>query len=231
MSNIIDLSLNELVDNVRSKKISSKEKKPLVLLAHGGSGHKSSIKMITMGFLLSMELGWNVVSIDGPAHGDRGSVKQSTDPAYREMWQRQNVVEEMMEDWRCLIDEFVSQDYIDQEKLGFWGLSMGTMFGIPFVASDSRIKTAVLGKAGLTGSSSERSGIRPYFEKFAPKIHQPILFNIQWDDERFEREGQLELYDLIGSSDKRLHAYPGKHVESGPEALQVQAAFLKRYLR
>jgi len=209
---------------------SPSEKKPLVLLAHGGSGHKRSKKMIAMGLKLSKDFGWNAVSIDGPAHGDRGTVKQITDPAYHEMWRRQYVVEEMMEDWKCVIDEFVSHDSIDQENLGFWGLSMGTMFGIPFIASDARIKSAVLGKSGLTGSSSQRSGVRPYFEEFAPKIHQPILFSMQWDDERFDREGQLELFDLIGSSDKRLHAYPGRHIDSGPEALHVQAEFLKRYL-
>ena len=45
-----------------------------------------------------------------------------------------------------------------------------------------------------------------------------------------EREGHLRLFDLIASGDKRLHAYPGKHVESGPEALQVQVQFLKRNL-
>ena len=59
---------------------------------------------------------------------------------------------------------------------------------------------------------------------------QPVLFSIQWDDERFDRQGQLELFDLIGSSDKRLHAYPRSHQDSGPEGLQVQAEFLKRYL-
>ena len=206
------------------------EKSPLVLLAHGGSGHKKSEKMVAMGTWISEGFGWNAVSIDGPAHGDRGPVQKSTDPAYREMWQRPDVVGTMVEDWKCVINVFVELDSTDPERIGFWGLSMGTMFGIPYVASDSRIKAAVLGKSGLTGSSVERSGIRPYFEESAPQIMQPVLFSIQWDDERFDRQGQLELFDLIGSSDKRLHAYPGRHQDSGPEALQVQAEFLKRYL-
>jgi hypothetical protein len=50
------------------------------------------------------------------------------------------------------------------------------------------------------------------------------------DDERFERAGQLELFDRLGSPDKRLHAYPGLHIDNGPEAFEVQAAFLKRYV-
>ena len=209
---------------------SPSEKSPLVLLAHGGSGHKRSEKMVAMGTWISEGFGWNAVSIDGPAHGDRGPVQNSTDPAYREMWQRPDVVGTMVEDWKCVINAFVELDSTDPERIGFWSLSMGTMFGIPYVASDSRIKAAVLGKSGLTGSSVERSGIRPYFEESAPQIMQPVLFSIQWDDERFDRQGQLELFDLIGSSDKRLHAYPGRHQDSGPEALQVQAEFLKRYL-
>ena len=186
--------------------------------------------MLAMATWITEGFGWNSVSIDGPAHGDRGPVQKSTDPAYREMWQRPDVVVKMVEDLKCVINAFVEFDSIDHERIGFWGLSMGTMFGIPFVASDSRIKAAVLGKSGLTGSSVERSGIRPYFEESAPQIMQPVLFSIQWDDERFDRKGQLELFDLIGSSDKRLHAYPGRHLDSGPEALQVQAEFLKRYL-
>ena len=44
-----------------------------------------------------------------------------------------------------------------------------------------------------------------------------------------EREGLFGLFDLIASGDKRLHAYPGKHVESGPEALQVHGEFLGWY--
>jgi hypothetical protein len=40
----------------------------------------------------------------------------------------------------------------------------------------------------------------------------------------------LQLFDRLGTKDKRLHAYPGLHIDNGPEALQVQAEFLKRYL-
>ena len=99
------------------------EKKPLVLLAHGGSGHKRSEKMVAMGTWISERFGWNAVAIDGPAHGDRGSIQKSTDPAYREMWQQPSVVSEMVEDWKCVTDAFVELDSTDQEKIGFWGFT------------------------------------------------------------------------------------------------------------
>jgi hypothetical protein len=51
------------------------------------------------------------------------------------------------------------------------------------------------------------------------------------DDERFNRHGQRELFDQLGAhDDTRLQAYPGQHSDDGPEAFEVQAALLKRYL-
>ena len=82
----------------------------------------------------------------------------------------------------------------------------------------------------MSGSSVERSGIDVPFKKYAPQVNLPVLFTLQWDDERFERSGQLALFDLLASKDKRLHAYPGRHSDNGPEAFAVQAQFLNGYL-
>jgi len=203
---------------------------PLILMGHGGSGHKRNARMAMLGKLFAAEYGWSAAAIDGPVHGERGPVTEAGHPAYRQMWQRADVVDSMIADWRATLDALATLTTIDVKRVGYWGVSMGTMFGLPFVASDERVRVAVLGKAGMSGSSVERSGIDKHFKKYAPQVSMPVLFTMQWDDERFERAGQLALFDLLGAKNKRLHAYPGQHVDNGPEAFAVQAEFLKGYL-
>jgi dienelactone hydrolase len=186
--------------------------------------------MLMLGQLFAQGYGWCAAAIDGPAHGERGPVTDAMDPVYRQMWQREDTVQNMIDDWKATLDALCTWHTVDSTRVGYWGLSMGTMFGLPYVASDSRVRAAVLGKAGMRGSSVKRSGIDSHFAIFAPKVIMPVLFVMQWDDERFDRDGQLELFDRLGATDKRLHAYPGQHVDNGPEAFEVQAAFLKRYL-
>jgi dienelactone hydrolase len=186
--------------------------------------------MVMLGRLFAADYGWHAAAIDGPVHGQRGSVVDASDPAYRAMWQRPDIVQDMIDDWQATLDALSDLREIDQTRVGYWGVSMGTMFGLPYVASDARVRTAVLGKAGMSGSSVRRSGIDVHFKAFAPRVTVPVLFVMQWDDERFERQGQLELFDQLGAHDKRLLAYPGQHADNGPGAFEVQAAFLKRYL-
>lgn len=203
---------------------------PIVLMGHGGSGHKRSAKMLAMARIFAGVYGWWAVAIDGPVHGARGGVGDASDPAYRQMWQRPGVVESMVADWRAVLDALAASNEIDTARVGYWGVSMGTMFGLPFVANEPRIKAAVLGKAGMRGASVVRSGIDAHFKVHAPKVKIPLLFTMQWDDERFDRDGQLELFDMLGAANKRLHAYPGLHSLDGPDGLQVSAEFLRRYL-
>jgi dienelactone hydrolase len=186
--------------------------------------------MVMLGRMFATDYGWCAAAIDGPVHGERGTVTDASDPAYRQMWQRPEIVQEMLDDWKATLDALSSLGDVDQTRVGYWGVSMGTMFGLPYVASDTRVRAAVLGKAGMSGSSVQRSGIDTYFKTFAPRVTIPVLFVMQWDDERFHRQGQLELFDQLGAHDKRLHAYPGQHVDNGPEAFEVEAAFLKRYV-
>lgn len=203
---------------------------PLVLMGHGGSGHKRNERMVMLGQMFGEVYGWCAASIDGPVHGDRGPVTDAGNPEYAAMWQRGDPVGDMIADWKAVLDALMGLEQVDPERIGYWGVSMGTMFGLPFVASDPRVRAAVLGKAGMTGASVTRSNIAPHFERYAPLVQQPVLFTMQWDDERFERGGQLDLYDRIGAADKRLQAFPGLHADNGPEAFESQAAFLNRYL-
>jgi dienelactone hydrolase len=204
--------------------------RPLVLMGHGGGGHKRNERMVILGRMFAADYGWCAAAIDGPVHGERGSVTDASDPAYRQMWQRSEIVQDMIDDWKATLDALSILGEVDASRVGYWGVSMGTMFGLPYVASDNRVRAAVLGKAGMSGSSVQRSGIDTYFKTFAPKISIPVLFVMQWDDERFDRLGQLDLFDQLGARDKRLHAYPGQHADNGPESFEVEAAFLKRYL-
>src|SRR5215216_3019070 len=64
---------------------------PLVLMGHGGTGHKRSPKMLRMAEIFTTRYGWSAAAIDGPVHGARGPV---TDSDYRQMWKRPNVVQD-----------------------------------------------------------------------------------------------------------------------------------------
>ena len=108
---------------------------------------------------------------------------------------------------------------------------MGTVLGLPFVASEPRISATVLGACGFTGSSAGRGRFAERHRADAPRVTCPVLFMIQWDDEIFDRDGALELFDTIGSPDKRLHVHPGKHGDFPQEAADATREFLAARLR
>ena len=57
------------------------------------------------------------------------------------------------------------------------------------------------------------------------------MFMVQWDDEIFDRDGALELFDALGSHDKRMHVHPGRHGAFPQEAADAGREFLSRQLR
>jgi dienelactone hydrolase len=205
---------------------------PLVLMGHGGSGHKRSDRQLMLGRRLATVSQMASVTIDGPYHGDRVA-----EPLDRSQYQAMmaamgvdKVTDGMVDDWGATLDALSQLDDLDANRVAYMGFSMGTRFGLPYVAAaGDRLRCAVLGKNGLRQTSG-MANMAPRFERDAPTIKVPVLYHVQWDDELFPRDGQFELFDLLGTSNKRLIAFPGPHGTSTPEAVHAWCEFVTRHL-
>jgi dienelactone hydrolase len=208
---------------------------PLVLMGHGGSGHKRADRQLMLGRRFASVSQVAAAAIDGPFHGDR--VPETLD---RQQYQAMvaamgvdKVTDGMVDDWRASLDALSQLEAIDVDRIAYIGFSMGTRFGLPYVAAaGDRLRCAALGKNGMRQASSmtAAAAMAPRFERDAPQIKVPVLFHLQWDDELFPRDGQFELFDLIGTRDKRLLAFPGPHGTATPEAVDAWCAFVTHHL-
>ena len=136
----------------------------------------------------------------------------------------------MVADWRATLDALAALDEIDGERVGYGGVSMGTMFGLPFIVADGRIRCAVLGLCGVRSSARTEDSLFARLVRDAPRLTCPTLFLMQWDDELFVREGVLALFDLLGAADKRLYANPGGHAETPEHVRDVGLDFIAEQL-
>jgi dienelactone hydrolase len=103
--------------------------------------------------------------------------------------------------------------------VGYWGFSLGSLIGMPFVAAERRVTAAVL---GLVGHETLADA--------AARISVPIEFVLQWDDELVPRESGLALFDAFGSAEKTLLANPGPHLGVPAFELDSSERFFARHL-
>ncbi|MSQ18209.1 MAG: cupin domain-containing protein [Betaproteobacteria bacterium] len=201
---------------------------PLVLISHGGSGHKTTPLVTDLAWPLVERHGFAVAAIDGPVHGERRADWDPANPpqgsAIRDqffnLWRTGTSVDEVVEDWRDVLDELIAMPEIDSTAIGWYGLSMGTAYGLPLCAADERIRVAVLGLWGADYPASER------LVADAPKVQCAVQFHQKWSDELFSKRGQLALFDRIGSTDKRHRIYLGEHGNPVGEQLADIEEFL-----
>jgi dienelactone hydrolase len=220
--------------------------RPLVAIGHGGTQHKRAPNILALARSLVRHHGYAAVAIDLPFHGERAAGEGAPgdrgdaddvgerlgDPdrlraLRRRMFgaEREMVTALALADWTATLDAVQQLDVVGPGPIGYWGLSMGTHFGLPLVAGEPRIAAAVLGLFGWT----EGSPLVGYDDQ-ARAVDVPVLFLVQWDDELVPRASAFELFDLIGSTDKSLHANPGVHV-AVPRAERLAAeAFFAQHL-
>ncbi len=201
----------------------------LVLIGHGAAQTKSEAYVVALARTLVRHHGIAAVAIDGPVHGDRrsdgvldGSLMMLE---FGQRWSADaELTDDMIADWRAVLDAVQELPDVGAGPVGYWGLSMGTILGLPLVVAEPRISVAVLGLMGVSGPTKARIAAD------AAAISVPVLFILQWDDTLFHREKGFELFDAIGTRDKRLHANPGAHSALPADEFLATIRFLADHL-
>jgi dienelactone hydrolase len=205
--------------------------RPLVLIGHGGGGDKRMEYVLGLARRLVRHQGWAAAAIDGVGHGERADATGAADAAAAsgrgipaDFTDRiAGAADAMVADWAATLAALQELDEVGHGPLGYWGLSMGTMFGAPFVAATPEVRVAVLGLMG------DLDAAHPWSTS-AAAITQPVLFLAQLDDELVPFDGAVSLFRNLGSADKRMHAHPGLHSAVPIEEIEASEAFLAAHL-
>jgi dienelactone hydrolase len=202
--------------------------RPLVLLGHGGSQHKRAPNILALGRRIVRHLGFAAAAIDAPEHGERieGGTELTLDDIRKRTINRtaeegRVTSRKARNEWKATLDALQEVECIGVGPVGYWGLSMGTVFGLPFVASEPRIDCAVLGLMGVAPGVAPRS---------ATSINFPVLFLVQSEDELVPTENALALFDAIGTKNKSLHLNPGAHAAVPVEEVHASLRFFEQHL-
>ena len=205
--------------------------RPLVLLGHGGGQHKSAPGVVARARRYVLNCGFAAAAIDAPGHGDRPktardlefhaelTARRAAGEAVSALIDRENVgrVARAVPDWRATLDALQAE--LGPGPVGYWGVSLGTLIGIPFVATEPRVNAAVFGLAPHQSLAAA-----------AARITIPVEFLVQWDDELVPRQSALALFDAFGSAEKSLHANPGQHMDVPRFEVDSAERFFTRHL-
>jgi pimeloyl-ACP methyl ester carboxylesterase len=206
--------------------------RPLVLLGHGGGQHKKGPGLVARAHRLVTACGFAAAAIDMPGFGDRPKTGQDQrslaeiarrraagEPIgeYIAAYNVTTVAPRAVPEWRAVLDAL--QDSGAGGPVGYWGVSLGTLIGVPLAAAEPRIRAAVFGLAG--------AGV---LAETAARVRIPVEFLLQWDDELVPRADGLALFDAFAAAEKTLHANPGRHMEVPEFELDSSERFFARHL-
>lgn len=198
--------------------------RPLLLQGHGGVQHKRVENVLSLARRMVRSHGWAVAALDAPGHGDRVTKEEaerarartveavrsgrgSARPPMTEDQKRAmaETARGVVGEWKATLDALQALPEIGAGPVAYWGVSMGTRYGVPLIANEPRIKCAVLGLYGIGPEADD-------FSEAASRIEVPLLFLFQHEDELMTPPAGLSLFKTFGSKVKTMHINPGGHV-------------------
>jgi pimeloyl-ACP methyl ester carboxylesterase len=167
-----------------------------------------------------------VAIIDAPGHGDRqpdgGHDRDAAERAWRAHW-RAHAASQIANEYSALIDLLAADAQIDARRIGYWGLSLATQYGIGVLAKEPRIRAAVLGLSALPSPG-------PRLKAYAEQVHCPVFFIQQLDDEIAAPERSRALFQALSSTEKTLRASHGSHTAVPAQVFEEAISFLTSHL-
>ena len=193
----------------------------VVLLGHGLGVDRFDSTVRVPVEILAEEHHAAVVVPEIPLHGVRAMADD--DPAgIVDRWQRfwigggmESVAAEL-----DLLTRFCRQRF-EYLPIAYFGLSLGTQYGVPFLAQTEGVGSAVLGLFG-----SQPAPKTPVMNRFAPAVRCPVYFIQKLDDEIHSAESTTHLFSTLGATEKVLDSTSGTHRQTSMQSLRSACTFL-----
>jgi dienelactone hydrolase len=138
---------------------------------------------------------------------------------------------QLVKDFKKCIDYLETRQDIDSNKLAYYGMSWGGVFGAIIPAVEERLKASVLVAGGFY-----RDGLgRPEANQinYVTRVKTPtLMINGRYDTLLPYETSQKPMFDLLGTPDehKELKLYETDHIPPRNEFIKETLAWLDRYL-
>lgn len=132
---------------------------------------------------------------------------------------RDHVIQWIVE-MRQSVDYLESRKDIDASKIGYQGISFGSIWAPLFLALEPRLETGILLLGGLLVTQASRDPLPPELQalNYAPRVKVPVLMLSGRYDPIFPFEtSQVPLFKLLGTppDQKRHLTFPAGHTSYG----------------
>ena len=199
----------------------------VALLGHGGSLHKRADYILGTARRLVRRHAISAIAIDGPGHGDRrpdgGLDPEQAGKEFESAWSTPETTDQIVADWVAALDAVQAE--LGEGPVGYFGLSMGTMMGVPVIAAEPARARCGSRADGSLGTEPRAPCSRTPRRYSARSTSSP-----SGTTRSSPRNTALELFDQLGTRKKSLHAHPGKHVQVPPGEMRAVPDFLATHL-
>ncbi|MDB4583151.1 acetylxylan esterase [Draconibacterium sp.] len=193
---------------------------PVVILLHG-KGDRKTVDYIEYGNDMLSKSGYAVLRIDFSNHGDRIENDFDFDLTGDTRYWTREIVTQTVFDLRRAVDFIETQEELDANNIGFFGISLGGIAGTIFCGVEDRVKVPVIvlaggqlnlmfGKKALSAETKNFTGIiepKNYVKQISPR---PLLMMNAENDDIIPPMMSKLLYKKA-KKPKEIIWYPAKH--------------------